>query len=187
MPTVEAARVVLVHRPVLAREAIAIYVARRDETTWFVGGPNFNDDDSSQFERLPFASLLDLDSSISELENLPVGHCAFRSDHSEPWSYAVVPVGPTFLVSYDVRPDESNEQRDAVGGAIVTCWVITESLESALLATEVHLAETGWVIVERTKAERLDPDDHARNEYFSRRKSMGWSLCSTRIRETISS
>jgi hypothetical protein len=161
MAIVEVAQVAVVHAPIIEQKTSAIYVARRDDATWFVGGSNFTDDESSRFHRIPLADLLELDSSISELADLPVGRCAFRSGPSEPWSFATVPIGPTFLIRYDARPDESNPDRDELGGAIVNCWVVTDSIESALHQTREHLALAGWIIVEVMAADYASAEDES--------------------------
>jgi hypothetical protein len=57
----------LVHVRVLEREASAIYVARRDTATLFIGGPNFTDDDPSCFRWVPLAAALELDDSLIEV------------------------------------------------------------------------------------------------------------------------
>jgi hypothetical protein len=155
-----------VHAPVLAGDSPAIYVARRDDGTWLVGGPNFTDDDPSRFEPLPFADLLRIDHSLLAVEDLPVGHCASRSEPSDSWYFGLVPVGEMFLVTYDARPSDSNPERDDLGGAIVNCWVVADSLDSAVLKTQEHLVESGWVIVDRVTAETARADDHDHNAHF---------------------
>lgn len=155
-----------VHAPVLAGGSPAIYVARRDDGTWLVDGANFTDDEPSRFESLPFADLLRIDHSLVAVEDLPVGHCASRSETSEPWHFGLVPVGAMFLVTYDVRPSDSNPKRDDLGGAIVNCWVVADSLDFAVLKTQERLVESGWVVVDRVTAEPAYADDHGHNEYF---------------------
>jgi hypothetical protein len=162
----EVARMALVHVTVLEREAPAIYVARRDAATLFIGGPDFTDDDPSCFRWVPLAAALEVDASLTDVARLAVGRCAWRSDRSEPWAIGVVPTGPTFLVTYEARPDESNAERDNLGGAFANCWVVTDTLEAAVRIAADHLAENGWVIVERTGADTATPEDHETNSYF---------------------
>src|SRR5262245_55447906 len=111
------AMIAVVHTPVVLGETAAIYVARRDESTWFVAGPGFTDDDRSRFQPMAFAALVELDPSILVLEQLTVGHFASRAEQSEAWSFGIVPVGPTFLVRYEVRPYDGNPRGDELGGA----------------------------------------------------------------------
>lgn len=155
----------LVHVPVLEREASAIYVARRDGATLFIGGPKFTDDDASRFRWVPIEAALELDDSLAEVASLAIGRCAWRVDRSEPWATGVFPVGPTFLVKYEARPGESNP-RDDLGGAFVNCWIVTDTLESALRITADHLAEYGWAIVERIDASIAMPEDYETNPLF---------------------
>ena len=156
----------LVHASVRAGNSPAIYVARRDDGTWLVGGLNFTDDEPSQFEPLSFADLLAIDRSLLAVEGLPIGHCATRSDPADPWNFSLVPVGTMFLVTYDARPSGSNPERDDLGGAIVNCWIVADSLESAVLMAQERLVESGWVIVDRVTAEPAHADNHNHKEHF---------------------
>lgn len=159
-------KIALVHLRLLERKAAVVYAARRDHLTLFLAAPDFIDDDRSRFRHVPFDEVLALDSSLADLANLAVGHCAFRSDPSEPWSYGTIPVGSTFLITYEVRPDDSNPERDRLGGAFVNCWVVTDSLDSALLISADHLSASGWVIIERTADDVATTEDFEDDPYF---------------------
>lgn len=156
----------LVHAAIVERGARAIYVARRNVTTFFVGGPDFTDDDPLAFHPMSLADAISLDRSLSELAHLAVGDCAFRSDPSEPWSYGLIPLGVTFLITYDARPAESNPEHDQVAGAFVNCWVVADSMDSALRITAAHLVENGWVIVERVEGQTAPLEDFEGDPYF---------------------
>jgi hypothetical protein len=160
------ARIALVHVPLLERESSAVYVARRDASTLFVAGPGFTDDDSSRFQPVPLDQMLEVDPSLAELADLEVGCCASRSDRSDRWSFGTIPVGSTFLIIYEVRPDGSNPMRDEVGGAFANCWVVTDSLESALRTTADDLSASGWVVIERTSEETAVHDDYGHDPHF---------------------
>ena len=166
MSSVISPKIALVHIPLIERKAAPVYVARRDPSTLFISGPDFLDDDRSRFRPVPFDDALELDSSLPDLASLAVGHCAYRSDSSEPWSYGTIPVGSTFLVRYEVRPNHSNPERDELGGAFVNCWVVTDSLDSALRVTAERLVESGWVVLERMGNESAGSDDFENNPYF---------------------
>lgn len=166
MTTEHTAEFALVHVPVLERKATAIYVARRDAATLFVAGPGFTDDDPSCFRPVPLGGAFALDESLSELAALPVGRCAFRNDPADPWTQGAIPLGTTFLVRYQARPDESHPGREELAGAFVNCWIVADSLESALRRTADEIAGSGWVIGERTSAEIADPAEHADDSAF---------------------
>jgi hypothetical protein len=57
--------------------------------------------------------------------------------------------GPTrtFLLAYEVRPNQLLEQRDGIGGAFVNCWVVASTLEQARERAVTHLEATGWTKV----------------------------------------
>src|SRR5215471_429096 len=139
MPSVKAPQA-LVHVPILEGKAKPIYVSRREEVLWFAGAHNFTADDASCFRRVPLAEFLVLDPSLVEMEDLEVGTCAFRTAPTAPWSYGTVPVGQTYLIRFDTRPGEANPDRDSVGGAFVHCWVVDESMQSALAKASQCLA-----------------------------------------------
>jgi hypothetical protein len=159
-------RIALVHVPVLERQSPAIYVARRDASTLFVAGPDFTDEDPSRFRPVPLGELLEVDPSLAELASLEIGCCASRGDQSEPWRHATIPVGSTFLITYEVRADASNPERDELGGAYANCWVVADSLESALRIATDDLGESGWVVIERTKEETAGHEDFGSDPHF---------------------
>src|SRR5262245_54130537 len=113
----------LVHDVVTRGEAAAIYAARRDDGTLFVGGPDFTSAEPSQFSPMSFEALLEMDDTFAELGELPIGHCASRDEPDEPWSFGVVPVGALFLVRFEARPSPAHAERDELGGAFVNCWI----------------------------------------------------------------
>jgi hypothetical protein len=157
--------VALVHPPVIRGEVSAIYVARRQDGTFLVGGPAFTDESSSEFLEVSFDELLRVDASVSELDELPPGHCATRSDRSESWSHGVVPVGQLFLVRYDARPSQSHPERDELGGAIVNCWLVSSSVDNARATSHQHLVDSDWVIVDTLLAEEVSEQDSDQHEY----------------------
>lgn len=170
------ARIALVHAPVLDQQACATYVARRDAATLFIGSPDFVDDEPSCFRWVSVAAALELDSTLTEVSSLAVGRCAWRSDRSAPWVAGLIPVGSTFLVTYEVRPAESNPERNDLGGAFVSCWVVADTLESALRITNESIAGNDWVIVEQTDAAAVSADDQASNVYCRQARIDGLAL-----------
>ncbi len=162
----DTARIAVVHLPVLERHATATYVARRDVATLFVASPGFTDDDRSCFRAIPMSEAFELDPSLAEVGDLDVGRYAYRSETTDPWSYGTIPVGATFIIMVEARPAESNPDQHRVGGAFVTCWVVADSLESALQIADDHILESGWVIVERTRAETADPSEFEDGPFF---------------------
>ena len=176
MPKEDVVKIALVHVPVLESEAAAIYVARRDSTALFVAGPDFIDADPSCFRHVPFKIALELDDSLRELESLPVGRCAFRSDPSEPWSYREIAVGPTFLLTYEARPGETNPDL-SVGGAFITCWVIAPTFEAAERIASEELTAIGWVVIECTGSSPVTSADYQGNTYFRQAQVDGLVVC----------
>lgn len=157
--------VAFVHPPVVTGGMVAIYVARREDGTFLVGGHGFTDHDFTEFPQILFDDLVENDASLSELRDLPIGHCAMRRDRSEAWSLDLVPVGSTFLVRYDVRPSAAHPQRDEFGGAIVNCWLVASSLAHARTESHQHLHDSGWVIVDTLFAAQVSFDDLDQDEY----------------------
>lgn len=118
-----AAVVALTHDVVLERSASATYVARRDSRSLFIAGPNFTDAAPSRFRRVVIGAALELDQSLAEVVGLSVGSCAFRQDRSDPWTHGTIPSGLTFLIRFEVCPNESNLEAVGLGGAFVNCWI----------------------------------------------------------------
>jgi hypothetical protein len=157
--------VALVHPPVIRGEVSAIYVARRQDGSFLVGGPAFTDESSSEFLEVSFDDLMRIDASLSDLRDLPAGHCATRRDESESWSHGVVPVGPLFLVRYDARPSESHPEREECGGAIVNCWIVSISVDKARTDSYQHVVDSDWVIVDTLVVEEVPELDSDQHEY----------------------
>ena len=154
------------HEPVFNGTTRATYVARRSASTWFVGGPDFIDDDASQFRRVPLDTLCEVDPSLEEFAILPIGHCASRTSPYGVWTHGLVPVGNMFFVNWDLRPSESNSRRNEVAGAIASCWIVAESLSEALRITRERLADSEWVVVDRLDAKPALRQDFEESSYF---------------------
>jgi hypothetical protein len=56
--------VALVHPPVIRGEVSAIYVARRQDGSFLVGGPAFTDESSSEFLEVSFDDLMRIDAGL---------------------------------------------------------------------------------------------------------------------------
>jgi hypothetical protein len=74
----------------------------------------------------------------------------------------------TFLLSYEVRPNEVLAERDGIGGAFVNCWVLGSSIEEVKEQANRHLESTGWtqvaVLGEDVVSRASIPDDA--KEYY---------------------
>jgi hypothetical protein len=135
-----------VHLPVLEGKAKALYVARRSAVEWFVGGEGFTDDDG-QFRRVDMAQLVELLGADGDVLDLDVGEHVFRHEDEEAWTRGRIPVGRTFLVTYDVRPTRAAIGPPGIGGAFAGCWVVCRSISAAKRASTAHLESDGWAIV----------------------------------------
>jgi hypothetical protein len=161
----EVAKVALVHDAVSDGRSPAIYVARRSETLWYIGGPDFTETQKSDFLEFPLAQALKLDTTFPELERLAVGECAYRISRSQPWSFGAAPVGTTFFLNYELRPGELNPEKNEIGGSFASCWIVTDSIESALRTIHDELVENHWSVVRQLEADAVTEDDHD-NTYF---------------------
>ena len=69
----------------------------------------------------------------------------------------------TYLLTYEARPNDLLDERDGIGGAFVSCWILGSSLEVVREQAERHLEATGWtkvaVIAEGPVASETIPDD----------------------------
>jgi hypothetical protein len=166
--THEAGHVVIVHAPVLDRVASATYVARRTATEWFVGGPGFLDADQAAFCRMAFHELAQLDPTLANLADLLVGWHGFRGGANDPWERGLIPAGSTFLLTYEVRPAKILPGREDVGGAIVNCWIVADSMSRAKALADQALRDDEWVVIDRMKEEQRDEDNVAEvaEQYF---------------------
>jgi len=149
----------LVHTPVLEEGFPAIYVAHRSLHEWVVGGPGFTEADAGRFQRVDMAVALETDPSIAETLNLPSGSCAFRKEPGAQWRRRRVPVGRTFLLSYEARPTEAVSRGGALGGAFVNCWVVSKSLDAAKRKSRRHVEASGWVVVDEGPENEVDDDN----------------------------
>ena len=150
-----------VHLPVLEGTAKAIYVARRSTLEWFIGGDGFTDDDDSRFRRVALADVLrslDLPADVLELS---VGEHAFRQGDRRSWKKGRIPVGRTFLVTYDVRPTEQSAAPPDIGGAYANCWVVCASMDEAYRIALEHLEKDGWAVVGMVNLNEKVADDLA--------------------------
>ena len=60
-----------------------------------------------------------------------------------------------YLLSYELRPSASNPQQDGIGGAFVSAWVKSASLESARERARTHLRDSGWEILTEVKEQAV--------------------------------
>jgi hypothetical protein len=151
-------RLVVADERLLKSDVRATYVAHRRDGEWFVGAAGFFDRPADQFRRVPLSGLLAADASLAELDDLGVGWHAFRSGPDDPWWSHEIPRGQMFLLTYEARATSLVENRDGIGGAFVSCWVVSEAIETARERARKHLDQTGWAIVADVGEQVIAPD-----------------------------
>jgi hypothetical protein len=78
-----------------------------------------------------------------------------------------------FLLTYEARPNELLEERDAIGGAFVSCWLLGKTLEHVKEQARRHLEATGWTTIAVLKEEAVAAtslSDEARKYYEQARQ-----------------
>jgi hypothetical protein len=171
-------RYAIVHSPVLEGREEAIYVARRSAREWFVGGRGFTNDDDGEFQRVDLTRLSDIVDADANALDLAVGEHAFQQAAGEPWRRGRIPVGKTFLVTYDVRPTGPSVGPAGVGGAFANCWVVCSSMSVAKRKATVHLEAEGWAIVNTIAANEKGADDLAEGtEIYFRQAQIDGFVC----------
>jgi hypothetical protein len=69
----------------------------------------------------------------------------------------------TYLLTYEARPNDLLDERDGIGGAFVSCWILGSSLDVVREQASSHLEATGWtkvaVIAEGPVAPEAISDD----------------------------
>jgi hypothetical protein len=156
-PVVSAA-LVAVDPPLLKAGARATYVSHRRPGEWFFGAPGFLER-PDRVTRVPLERLLTADPSLREVCDLAPGWHAFRNTAVDAWWSEEVPTGDTFLLSYETRPTELLPDRDGIGGAFASCWVVTRGLEEAVKKARAHLEESGWAIIDVIREQAIAPQE----------------------------
>jgi hypothetical protein len=133
--------------PLLEAGARATYVSHRRAGEWFFGAPGFLAR-TDHATRVPLERLLDADPSLREVCDLAPGWHAFRNTPADPWWSSEIPAGDTFFLAYETRPTELLPDRDGIGGAFASCWLVSPRLEDAVQKARAHLEESGWAIVD---------------------------------------
>lgn len=157
---------VLADARLLEAGARATYAAHGRDGGWFFGGPEFLDDPAAQPTRVPRSRLLTADPSLAEVVDLAPGWHAFRTTPEDPWWSVEIPTGDLHLLSYEARATEAIPDRDGIGGAFISCWVMGDSLAACRERAQKHLEETGWAVVRELGARPIGaaeiPEDDRR-------------------------
>lgn len=133
----------------------ATYVAHRREGEWLFAAPGFLESAARRTDRVPRARLVKDDPSLQEVADLKPGWHAFRTTPAEPWWSSEIPTGQTYLLSYEARPTELLPERDGIGGAFVSCWIVGEGVAAARQRARRHLEQTGWAVVQTIKEQAI--------------------------------
>jgi hypothetical protein len=135
--------------------ARATYVAHRRPGEWFFAASGFLERRAGRTDRVSRARLVADDPSLAEIADLAPGWHAFRATPDEPWWSSEIPTGEVYLLSYEARPTELLEDRDGIGGAFVSCWIVSDALAAARERARKHLEQSGWAIVNVVKEQPI--------------------------------
>jgi hypothetical protein len=154
MVSAAGAGLVAADEKLLEKGARATYVAHRQPGDWFFGAPGFLERSPAH---VPLERLLDADPSLREVCDLKPGWHAFRNSATDAWWSSEIPRGELFLLSYEARPTDLLADRDGIGGAFISCWLISASLAEAARRARAHLEQTGWALVATLREQAVAP------------------------------
>jgi hypothetical protein len=159
MSIIDPAAIVAADPPLLEPGGRAIYAVHRPDGAWFFGAPGFLDRPENVVVRVPLQRLLTADPTLREVCDLAPGWHAFRDTTTSPWWSSEIPAGETFLLSYELRPTQLLPDRDGIGGAFASCWVVAARREDAAQKARAHLETSGWAIIDVVREQAVGPQE----------------------------
>ena len=155
--------VVLIDPGILAQGDWIFYVARNHDRTWRVGGPDHLSLADGEFSRTRLDSVVSIDSSLLDLADLPCGWDAWRQSRCDPWERKRQPIGQMYYIQFEGTPRSSTPEFDQIAGAIISCWIVSSSVEKATLVARACIEESGWIINEPDEAYQIEPQQFREN------------------------
>jgi hypothetical protein len=166
-----------IHGVLLDQDVRTYYAAHSEDGEWFFGGPGFLDEPDEAFRGESVAHLIARDPTVMQILDLPFGWHAWRDEPTDPWQRYLLPVGPTFVLTYEVRPTEAVPEYGTIGGAYVNCWIKTRSLHVARRQARRELRDDGWLIIKKVlEWEAVPGQMHILAEQFYRQVQIDGSV-----------
>ena len=152
-------RIVLADERLLNGGARATYAAHRLDGEWFFGASGFVDQPKDRINRVPVVRLIQADPSLADVCDLKPGWHAFRATADQSWSSGEIPSGRTYLMRYEARPVGPDHDGEAIGGAFINCWVISDAVANARERARSDLEQSGWAIISTLEEQGIEAGD----------------------------